>query len=139
MRVTGGEAGGTWRWFGTAAVDPAMLFPQGRKGMSSYVAALLRFTIINCRKRLHSFVTSANNSWQLKMLNNCLRTCSSLWKEIQEERVREHPLLWKDKQSVGDIMECVFWSENPINKEVIEFFPLESSTVNPVPISQELD
>ena len=82
-----------WRRLGTAAADPATLIPQAKKGMPSYDKGLLRFSGTNCRKSQPGLVTLAKNSWQLKILNNCLSTRSSLWKEWQREIQRASPSL----------------------------------------------
>lgn len=52
-----------WRWFRTAAVDPAIQ-PAGT-GMPSRGEGSLRLCGINGRKPQPCFVTLANNSWQL--------------------------------------------------------------------------
>lgn len=72
-------------------MDSVALTQQERKGTPSKGEDLLRFTGINYSKSQQSFVTSANNSWQLKKLNNSLSTCSSLWREPGGEIQRESP------------------------------------------------
>lgn len=106
MRTTGAGGFGCEKWKGarTGAVDPAVPIQRGREGMPSNGEATRRFTGVNRNRPQHSFVTLANNSWQLRMLNNCLSTCSSLWEEFQEETFRENPLLWKDWKSGGDLL-----------------------------------
>lgn len=104
VRRCGGAGGEKWSWAGTATVEPAMLIQQARKGILSSGAGSLRVTVICCRKPQHGFVTWANNSWQVKLLNNCLSTYSSLQKECQEERLGEHPLLWKGWQWGRDVV-----------------------------------
>ena len=84
-----------WTWSGAATVDHAALITDSpgeeREAWPGHLWAQVTVTPSVA-------MTSARNSWQLNMLNNC----SGLWTECQKERFREHLLLWKGWKSMGD-------------------------------------
>lgn len=85
-------------------------------------------------------MTSVNNSWQLKMLYNCLSTCSSVWEECQEGETQEWIPFYgkKDRQAAGDTsLTCVPVAKS--HKVVTAFFPLQSGTINTLLTHQGLD
>ena len=69
-------------WSETAAVEHAALITDSPGEEREAWPGSLTFVGTGHSKPQHGYVTSARNSWQLNMLNNCSR----LWTGCQEER-----------------------------------------------------